>query len=325
MHRAAAQAAIVLGFWVTGAEAAGREPTGLVYRAEDSRSLCPDEASFRALVTARMGRDPFSSTTDPNLGTMKVTVSQRGTRLLGRVAKHEPPMIREVAGTSGECEVVVEALASIAAMALDPEAVLRPSPPALPSLPPPPPGTTPDPREPPMRTPAVVPAQPSASPIRFHGGAAFATSLGLLPAPSLGAEVAAGVRTERIGFLALGRAETQTAATASRGVEVEASFLGGGALACGHVRWGFGCLVALGGVLNGRAPQAEVSRLGANAVVLTGARVGLELPLGGGLAMVPHVGVWIPVVRTTLSFADAPVWTAPPIAGTLGVGLSFSR
>jgi quercetin dioxygenase-like cupin family protein len=50
-----------------------------------------------------------------------------------------------------------------------------------------------------------------------------------------------------------------------------------------------------------------------------GARVGLELPLGGILSAGAHADVLAPVTETVLRISGQPVWTSPAISGALGV------
>jgi hypothetical protein len=294
-------------------------------------SDCPDEPAFRALVTARLGRDPFDERATHHVN---VRLSSEGRALVGRVelTGAAPPSVeRTVRGSATECEAVVEALASVVAIQLGPDARTSgpPSEAADADARP----LTPEPEEAPQKIPepprdeAAPPSpvrEPAARP-HFVARAALVSSVGLLPGTSAGGELGAGFGIKRFSLAAIGRAETQPGyADGVRGERLDASVLSAGLLPCVSITWVVGCGVGLLGVLQGSAPDAENPSLGTSFVGYVGGRLGASIRLGRGLALAPQVEAMIPVVRTTFVFAQATTWVAPPLLGSIGVALTYS-
>jgi hypothetical protein len=312
------------------------EPTArLVYECKLARNDCPDERSFRALVTARLGRDPFADRAERSL---RVTVLPDSGGIVGRAdltGEGAPRQERTIRSSLHECEALVEALASVVALNLTP----RSDPEKLPPLPPP--------AEPPtartasdLAPPATAPvrelgatgadadrrrgtAEP-ASAVRFAARAAVVTSFGLLPGASIGGELGAGFARGWFSLVAMGRGETQIGqATGVSGEKLDAAMFSGGVMPCLSAAWFSGCGTAWIGVLQGRAPEAASSALGSSTTAFVGARIGADIPLGAGLRLAPQVELWVPLVRTTLVYAQTPTWTAPALLGSAGVGLVY--
>lgn len=162
-------------------------------RADTAATTCPDEATFRKLVLARLGYDPFDKA-----GTRSLQVTFR-------------PQRREVAGSllltgptgekltdrtlrDADCFELASSLALATAIAVDPEAVRAggPPPPEPPSLPPPP---EPPPRDklPPPPPPKRPPSLWSLQAPRARLSLAFVMPVGLTPAPRGGVRAGAGV------------------------------------------------------------------------------------------------------------------------------------
>lgn len=330
MSALGARSVLVVAAMVTSARLAAAQaaPTArLHYAAQDPKTECPDEAAFRALVTARLGRDPF---TPDAADAVSVDVSPTANQLGGRV------VVRRSSGTStrhvherfGECEVLVEALASIAALAIDPEGAARPRP--LPALPPVTPATPPSQLlgvslPPASDAPTLSPptSPPPKSPMRFAARGALVASTGLLPATSMGGEIGVGFGGPHFAIFALGRGELQPSTTSAP--RLDASLLAAGIAPCTAVDWFTACLVVWAGVLSGRAPDAIVPSLGSSTVGYLGPRVGAMIPLGKGFGFAPHIDALFPLVRTTLLFGGQPAWVAPALAGTVGVGIVYGR
>ena len=292
------------------------------------KAQCPDEGAFRSLITARVGRDLF----DDAVGQRRVTITiePEGRGLIGhaRIADTAgTPRTRDVRGSTTECEAIIEALAAVVALALSPESAFRPKenePASLPALPsasssPPAPASSP---EPPPTTPA--PALRSDHHLRLEARAAGVTSIGLLPALSVGGEVGAGINSGAFSLLLFGRGETLPSATrGGLGERLDASILTAGLSPCGRIAVLTGCMVGWLGVLQGRAPDAATPSLGSSTIALVSARIGAEVPLGLGLALAPQLEIGVPLVRTTLLYASNPTWTAPALIGSFGVGLTY--
>jgi hypothetical protein len=160
--------------------------------------------------------------------------------------------------------------------------------------------------------------------VRFAARAAFVVGLGLLPGASLGGEVGAGVRRGAFVLFATGRGEAQAGeARGSQGERLDGALFTGGVLPCFVASWFAACAGASVGKLQGRAPEAATPSLGSSTVAYAGARIGAEVPLGAGLRLAPHVELTVPLVRTTLLYAQSPAWVAPALAGSLGFGLVY--
>lgn len=303
----------------------------LTYERNVARDDCPDERAFRALVTARLGHDPFAELEGRSV---RVRVTSDASRIVGRVeiteegASHQE---RTVRGAAQECEAVVEALASVVALNLMPPtesdgngAVPLPPLPAPPTAPPDP---LPSPRALGPRVGSETTQRAvddSSPPVRFGARGALVTSFGLLPGAAIGGEIGAGFDKGWFSLFAMGRAEAQPVhATGALGEHLDGSVLSGGLLPCFSATWFTACGVAWIGVLQGRAPDAERPSLGSSTVGFAGARVSARLRLGASLHFTPQVEVWVPVVRTTLVYAETATWTAPAFLGSFGLGLVY--
>jgi hypothetical protein len=304
----------------------------LTFDREVKREDCPDERAFRALVTARLGHDPFVNHDDR---VVNVEIHSAASGIVGHVDIREDGNIlqeRTVRGGAKECEAVVEAIASIVALSLTPEqgqesgrddgrsseVARAPDTQAAPTS-----ATTaaPSPRNEPA---SVDRASASPSAIRFAARGAIVSSAGLLPGLAIGGEAGGGFAARWFSLYAMGRGETQAGdAEGVRGQRLDGSVLSGGVAPCFSAAWFTGCGTAWLGVLQGRAPDAERPSLGSSLVGFVGARLGALIPLGAGLRLAPQVEAWVATVRTTLVYAGAATWTAPALLGSTGLGLVY--
>jgi hypothetical protein len=138
-----------------------RAKVTLTYSQKDVAASCPDEATFRSLVAARLGYDPFVA--DGTLA-LDVELQRRGKEIVGRlVLTGEDAQKRgERTLRSGidECFELATSMALAAAVAVDPEAVqnlgkppTEPEPKPEPAKPLPPPAAPPPKKPPPPRPP----------------------------------------------------------------------------------------------------------------------------------------------------------------------------
>jgi hypothetical protein len=187
----------------TSAGAATRASVTLTYARKDAATTsCPDEATFRGLVAARLGYDPFATG-----GSLALTVEfrPRGSEMIGHLSltgeQHESRGERTMRSDDNDCFELAASIALATAVAVDPEAVqTRRAPPA-------PPPTTPPPIAPPSAPPSIPPlrpiaidtpiakARPSELGLRLDAGGTIA--VGILPATRgglrLGAAIDAGL------------------------------------------------------------------------------------------------------------------------------------
>src|SRR5580658_6794942 len=117
--------------WCTLAEPAKAEPATirLDYERPDTLAdACPDAASFRNLVVARLGYDPFDPRPPVEGGAgdeVRVVLTPHNRRVQAEAllvrAGRPARSARALEGSLGECESVVAALATTLAIALDAE------------------------------------------------------------------------------------------------------------------------------------------------------------------------------------------------------------
>lgn len=285
---------------------------------------CPDESSFRALVVARIGRDPFVDGAEDAVAVELESnaTASRGKLVVTRASK--PPAERRFTEGPSACEALTEAIATAAALAIDPVAATspKPPPPPTPQEPPPPASAPPPPADARERPPP--PSPPPETPARLAVHANMITSWGLAPSATLGGEAGVGVRYGAFALFAEGRGETQVAGSrGSGGDRIEATVLAGGIAPCGHVRAFFACLPLRLGAMQGRAPDVLLPSLGSSFAAWIAPRAGLWANLGGGFALVSMLELVVPLVRTTLVIDGRPAWTAPSLGGAFALGVGY--
>jgi hypothetical protein len=311
---------------------------------------CPNEESFRHLVAARLGYEPFT----PD-GRHRVSVALRldRNRLRGRaeIARAgQPSRARELAAEPDQCDSLVAALATAVAIAIDPARSAQATPPS-PSIPPHPPDpvapspiavppTTAAPppiAAPPIAPSAIAPPPPSpalavppageAPPTARPSTKLFASldgvaALGLAPGGVAGGELDVGVRVSSVSLALLGRLEaTLGASRVSSGDRLEATIASGGIVPCLHPDPWTLCVPVRVGVFEGRAPDVVAPSLGKSLFGAVGGRAGYELPLVSGFALRALASAEVPTVRTSLIVDHRDVWTAPAVFGGVQLGV----
>jgi hypothetical protein len=299
-----------------------RERLQLTYRAPDDAS-CPDEASFRNLVAARLGYDPFSPDSP---GGVRVELARDRRMLRGRIEVDRPgdpaPNARALSGKEGDCEALVLALATTLAIALDPVRAATPTEKAQPSAAAPTPASTV--LAPPAPAAAGGDAAPPASTARpiFFAALGGVVSVEGAPSVAIGGEAAFGLRTAGFSAEAAGRVESTPQATrVASGDRLQATILSGALIPCARLgAWAF-CAVGRVGAFQGYAPDVASPHLGTTVFASVGARVGYSFALSRNLALRPTIEGALPVVRTSLAIAGVPVWTAGPATGGASLAL----
>lgn len=183
-------------------ETAAAEPARvtLTYARKDTTAAtCPDEPTFRNLVIARLGYDPFERAADSTLAVEFRTQGAEiaGSFVLGPTAKPGEKRAQRTL-RDADCFELASSLALATAIAVDPDAVrVGTSPP--PTAPPPnaPPTAPPanSPPKPPTPPPPDDRAPPLWSPMspRARITASFVLPVGLTPAPHGGVRVGVGI------------------------------------------------------------------------------------------------------------------------------------
>jgi hypothetical protein len=312
---------IAICSWETPSLARDREALRLIY-ATPIDTTCPDEASFRNLVAARLGYDPFATASPDEV---HVELTRDHGRLRGRIeitrAGQTSSSARELVGDQDKCEALGAALATTLAIALDP---MR----SFASVP------APVTEPPPIVIMQVAPSPPSVQPLRFvspgahsPGFAVFGVASGTVaaaeaPTATFGGDAAFGLRFRALSIEATGRVEsTPGAVRVASGDRLQATILSGGIVPCLNVGAWSGCASARLGAFQGYAPDVIHPSLGTTVFASLGARLGYSLALSPVLALRPTVEVAVPLVRTSLVIDKTPVWMAPP--ATIGVGLGL--
>lgn len=323
--------------WSTAAAAEPPRSVRLVYEPPPVAS-CPDEASFRNLVAARLGYDPFVATSNDEV---HVTFARRGAKLRARAdvtsAGATSPSARELDGEPDQCEALGAALATTIAIALDPLASLGPASPNAPPPPPPQQQRPPAQQQPPPPLPAPQRATPDAarSPtsraladgahVHVFAAVGGVASAAVAPSVSFGGEAGVGLRAAAFSVEAEGRVEGMLAPVhVASGDRLDASVLTGALIPCANLREWAPCGVLRLGAFQGHAPDVANPSLGSSLYAAVGARLGYVIPLSGTFSLRPAVEVTFCLNRTSLLVDHETVWTAPPIAAAIQLELLAS-
>jgi hypothetical protein len=194
--RSAALAAFAI--LATYGELAAAEPArvNMTYVRKDAAATdCPDEATFRTLVIARLGYDPFDKSGSLAL---RVEFRPQGTEIAGSILLTGNPGEKPTNRTlrDADCFELASSMALATAIAVDPDAVRaggapppkEPEPkPVPPPTPPPPP---PKPKPPPDEEPRSL-WEPTSPGGRIT--ATFVMPVGLTPAPRGGVRAGLGI------------------------------------------------------------------------------------------------------------------------------------
>ncbi len=325
----------------TLARAEDDKPTArLEFANVSSLASCPGERTFRDRVAARLGLDPFEAGA---ARTVVATLRDDKQKLRGEVVLRgaDGGVIgrRELTAPRGECSELVESMASVVSLLLDPlgkvKAAASAGATALPSTPPPPTvepsattppsasaGPPPPAPTPPRTSPAPVPEGPR---LRFAVRASTYAGVGRGPAPTLGARLGGEGRYGAFGLgleiafeSTLGATELETVDRAS------ASFVLGGVVACYRRRYLNACVPLHGGFAQGEGPDVVSPTVRRTLAGFVGARIGVPVPLGALFELEPFLGLDVALVRTRFQVSQETVWTQSPVSGTLGLSLALT-
>jgi hypothetical protein len=282
---------------------------------------CPDEHLLRAAVGAQVRRwDPFA----PNAPwQLSVALVQHGATYEGNAE------LRDVTGAvtwaralapRARCSDLVEDLAVVLALHLNPPVpAARPAPLAPPT--PPEPGPPAGPASP----------SPAAAPVRVAPRVGLAAWMDLATAPRPAFAVSADVGFRVAWFSLAGEIHwtPPAGATVKDGAEVSTSLVLGGLVPCAHAGWFAGCLVGELGRFQSTLATSKVTTPDAASTLygLAGARLGAEIPV------VPD-RLFVRVMANLLGALGRPAtrlgpqkgtpvveWESPAFTAGLGVGL----
>jgi hypothetical protein len=298
----------------------------LQYERQEGAAACPDEASIRTGVAARLGYDPFRAAAED---AVRATVRQSGNQLEARIELRDGlgnlRAERRLVSRRRDCSELAASVELSIAIAIDP---FSPGgaggPPAA------------DPAAP-ARADAAQAEPPQlapASPAEFEATAAAAAPLttwlavavlggvGFAPAPNAGLLVAGGIGRGRLSLALEGRADLPAAKGLVAG-EASASLLAGSLVPCLHIDRAAVCALATAGARRVAGHDLIDARSATLPYLGLGGRLGVAFPMGERLAFGLHGDVTAPLTRTRLEVSDGVVWTSPTLAVTLALGLAM--
>lgn len=308
------------------ARTAGADPVGRVRLAwvrGEGADRCPDAPSLAREVTRRLGRDPFA---DDAVASIEAEVARVETRWVARLHhRSDDPSAgtdtRALVSEAADCAPIAEAVALAIAIAIDPDAALRPAPPP--------------PAAPPPAAPPPLDRPPLPLPRRTRGGSVtlrVVGALGLLPGVAAGASVAtegpiAGRWRWGAGMLLLPLART---ATPDRGQAfgLTAGWLSGCVDIVEFSAASLGtCLGVLVGVIDAVAYQGLPLQPGAYPWAGVSAAARLRARLAGPWAFEAGLELVAPLVRHdfVVGGTQATLFQQATVAGAgfAGLGVQF--
>lgn len=325
--------AVALVLFLAGRVAVAAPGVELVYERSERAASCPDAAALRLEVAKRLGTDPFVDKAD---GGRKIVarIDRRGTgefhgevRLESDVVPDEDAPSRELDAV--DCSELVASMALTASVLLEPLAgrhkrVL------------PPPSTTTTKRELPDFGPPSAPASaPPTPPLPAGTGVdlrlgAFAVGAALAaPTVDLGFDVIAGIAIGPRGgavrwTIDAGARFDLESGKSSDSHGARTSLFVGEIAPCRRVGPVGLCAVVEVGALRGQIPPTSGAGKHAEstAYAALGPRIALEIPVGAGFAIATHFEAAGVLTRTTLRAGHAELWTTPPLALSLALGLT---
>jgi hypothetical protein len=275
----------------------------------ERESGCPDEAAFRAAVTARAPSLLWSTEAGEGLhvrlqegpgGFSGIAWRIRGPRIVGE---------RSV-GPAAACDQVFEALVFAISVSML-EGIEPPRTPVVPPAAAAPAGVT-DGGAP------VEAAAPVGLRIALGGAASVATSFGAAP----GGQLEVLLRRGSFGIAFGGWAEASSVKRAFDG-ELRGATAAVTATGCRHAVWQVqACLTTAVGQREATAVGLPDARTVNSLFLGVGPRAELELPLTDGFAVVIQAEVLASLSQTTLQISGEPVWTSAPVAGRASISLA---
>ena len=315
----------------------------LRYSRAKNASACPDEATFRGLVAARLGYDPFTGAIERALA---IDFERKGNEVVGRLSfdgeKGEKRTERTLRAGADECFELATSMALVAAVALDPEALQTPAEPApAPQPAPPPPAAEPSP--PPAAAAAAAPPAPATpkteqAPNGSRGGVRFEVGallpVGVVPAPRGGIRAGGGVG---FGLWSLGVEGMFLFPSSQKNPagsgEVSAYVLGGAVVPCAlpvaSESWGLGlCAVGTLGALRSTANDVTRAAPATDLYASAGPRAAVFVMLSRAVGLGVSADVPVTLTRAHLYIEQAgqrqEVWAQAPVGFIGAVSLLLS-
>lgn len=293
---------------------------------------CPDAEALRETVRGRLGYDPF---TDPPTARVELAFVRHGRWLVAELrvgGLEETPSTPRVLRTRAMgCETLGASSALALSLAID----------ALPESPPAPVVSAPVVAAPVVAAPVVsapvvsavpiAPATPVAPPPvvtpparperGWELGADALMAVNLAPQLSFGARVNAEYRFG-LGRVTFGVMAFAPVALREANGSVRVSAYLGTVGACVGVSVVSGCLLVAGGALRGEGFDVGIAHDAVTPFFLAGLRLALETPRVGPFRGRLTAELLAPMTPTTHRIDARDVWETPPVAATVGLGVS---
>jgi hypothetical protein len=303
-------AAVLL--WSDGVS--GFPSSRLIYARGKGAEQCPDEAIVRKEVAGRLGYDPFFPTADK---TIIVRIERGRDQLSGRVELVDSTGIvrglREVTGEPDRCQDLINTIALTISIAIDPATAAGPV--ASPRQ-----EASPVPRdeaapaaaatigEPEQPGPDAARSAPTPSSVQWSAGVGFFGSLNVNPQLAAGALAFGTARTASASLTLEARADLPS--SSNEGFRSHTFVLG--VAPCLHLRGVFACAVGSPGWF-----FASDARAGSSFFLLSGVRLGGEVPLTGPLALGVYGDLLAAVIEPRVVRSGAALWRAPLLSESL--------
>ena len=300
---------------------------------------CPDVDDFEALVTARLGYDPFVEAAPDHV---LVQTTLRGSAIEGRIEWRDSTGTwtgdQSLPMASNDCRHLVRALAAALAVQIQllatttdrgagasapkntglpqapapqgvPKSAVAPIPPSGPAAPR---GT-----EPPAHSAA------RGLPPVFAIGAGTSVGFGMSSGPVLLGRLLGSLAWQHVALELAAEASIPTTTRRSDGAGFSQQHLLASAAACAVLTRWTACLLANGGEVRMTGEEIDRPTSAAVPLVEAGARVGIVQVLGRHFFVNAHADGLANVIRWTGALDEVPVWTAPRFAAVLGVDAGF--
>ncbi len=278
-------------FMATGAAAA---PRTLQYVRNPGAERCPDAAALTRAVNAELGRTVYGSAGDTAGERQEVAIEAAPPGLQARVVHRDssgrasPARVLRSAAT--DCRELAAALKLLLVVSADEDAPAPPRRVLTPTVPV-----------------AAAPAFPWFGALSLELGAVAGLAPGFAPLAAVEARLGRERWSIGLGVQASPRL---------RQGGVESELVGLGLTPCFH-SGGFGACA----LLNGSAVTFSEGGARATAFPLgLGARAQFDWPAASRWRLRVHVDAWAQLRRAQVELGDGNVWTAPLLAGTVGVG-----
>jgi hypothetical protein len=281
---------------------------------------CPDASELKAVVAARLGRDPFGETAPEHV---LVRIESRGRAMDGRIEWRDSNERwtgdQSFPAVNADCGHLVRTMGFALAVQIQFLASASTSAPDTPPAPVPEATTAP--------TAPVVPDAPHSPTGRrgpvFAAGTGPAVGFGISSAPVLLGRIFGAVAWSHVSFELAAAVSVPATIRRADGAGFSQQHLLGSAAACANLARWRSCLLGNAGEIRMSGQDIDRATSASAALVQVGARSGIDQPLSRRIYLNAYADGLINLTRWTGRLDRVPVWTAPRFAATLGVGVGL--